>query len=597
MRKFLHALKVFFTSKLFIIFIISSLFIGLMWGVGYGSQYYSFVWRYLYEEDTDLTDTNTDSLQSEKQLETVLKKFPVLQEFGLDDLDEDDNYIIPGLKATKTVNTDCEEAMCTSMTPQGICASEKYIFITAYCHTKEHYSVIYMLDKDTHDYIKTIVVKGRYHLGNICYDPVYDNIWVACTGKNPASGETCAYLNYYTLESLENYDFTEAKQPLTFAKKYPIANYKNASYISYYRGNIFVGCYYTGKWNNSYITRFPINSSGGLDTSYTSGTYGRGKIAYGKEKAAISSKAQGVYLTDSYIMIMQSSGIKVSTIQFFIDSQYKTDIDEMISLEADYNVYAAKKKIADNANSEAKAVRRTIKALENQQKELNEELKEVTETKEEKKESVKEDLNKETTQENESTTNEDSSEESSQSVNMDLLDNMLDNIADNYQQDQEDEQQEEPRTKEEIQADLDDVAKKLEENKTLYEEKQKKYEDALAQVPDFDLKSYNKKIATVKTYSLTNKNAWYSMDLPPRLEQAMINEFDDKVYFLFESAAYAYRAQGVDMIDRVVVMNPYDYTGETEEESEEVLDDSQQVETSEEEVEELTDVTTKTESE
>ena len=43
---------------------------------------------------------------------------------------------------------------CTSMTPQGIVITDKYIYISAYCYTHNHNSVIYQLDKDTLEIIQ-----------------------------------------------------------------------------------------------------------------------------------------------------------------------------------------------------------------------------------------------------------------------------------------------------------------------------------------------------------------------------------------------------------------------------------------------------------
>ena len=57
--------------------------------------------------------------------------------------------------------------------------AEGYLLISAYCHTHRHNSVIYVLDLETHKYIKEIVLQGRSHVGAIAYDPVHRNVWVA----------------------------------------------------------------------------------------------------------------------------------------------------------------------------------------------------------------------------------------------------------------------------------------------------------------------------------------------------------------------------------------------------------------------------------
>ena len=74
-----------------------------------------------------------------------------------------------------------------AMTPQGIAVVSKYILLTAYDGNHTHASVIYVLDKKSGKYIKTIQVSGRPHLGGIAYDPVAKNIWVTSKmGKSSA---------------------------------------------------------------------------------------------------------------------------------------------------------------------------------------------------------------------------------------------------------------------------------------------------------------------------------------------------------------------------------------------------------------------------
>ena len=72
-------------------------------------------------------------------------------------------YIIPGLNATETQvfgekNT---SSICTSMTPQGLAVTEDYLLVTAYCHTNTHNSVIYVIDKKTHEFVKEIVLRNN----------------------------------------------------------------------------------------------------------------------------------------------------------------------------------------------------------------------------------------------------------------------------------------------------------------------------------------------------------------------------------------------------------------------------------------------------
>ena len=87
--------------------------------------------------------------------------------------------IIPGIIQTNQGYN----SRCCNMVPQGICATNDYILISAYCHDKEHKSVIYVMDKNSTKYLTTILLsvennkglKKGNHVGGLAYgnDTVY----------------------------------------------------------------------------------------------------------------------------------------------------------------------------------------------------------------------------------------------------------------------------------------------------------------------------------------------------------------------------------------------------------------------------------------
>lgn len=54
-------------------------------------------------------------------------------------------YIIPGLRYTRTfLNAEgTKQAVCTSMTPQGLAVTDEYVLVSAYCHT-ENITLLFM---------------------------------------------------------------------------------------------------------------------------------------------------------------------------------------------------------------------------------------------------------------------------------------------------------------------------------------------------------------------------------------------------------------------------------------------------------------------
>lgn len=95
--------------------------------------------------------------------------------------------IIPGLK-----QTNINGVICTRMVPQGICIVGPYILISAYCSEKKHHSVIYVVKNSTKEFVCTIRLDTKSHVGGIAYDPVYKNLWV-CDSSNSSNYRLLAY--------------------------------------------------------------------------------------------------------------------------------------------------------------------------------------------------------------------------------------------------------------------------------------------------------------------------------------------------------------------------------------------------------------------
>ena len=97
-------------------------------------------------------------------------------------------YMIPGLKHTETqvFGEKGTSDICTSMTPQGLAVTEDYLFVSSYCQTGTHNSVIYMIDKKSHEFIKEIVLRNKSHVAGWHTDTIHHNLWIAaCPGALP----------------------------------------------------------------------------------------------------------------------------------------------------------------------------------------------------------------------------------------------------------------------------------------------------------------------------------------------------------------------------------------------------------------------------
>ncbi len=109
-------------------------------------------------------------------------------------IDDSKDIIIPGLYRTnQTMNG--KGAACNTMVPQGVCTTDKYILISAYDgsenkninsrykHSK-HNSVVYVMNKETGRYVKTLILNDKGHVGAMAWNPDDNILYIAGSGKN-----------------------------------------------------------------------------------------------------------------------------------------------------------------------------------------------------------------------------------------------------------------------------------------------------------------------------------------------------------------------------------------------------------------------------
>lgn len=291
--------------------------------LGGGYWYYAFQYRAQIEPETELTRTNTDPLYTMEQHLKTMKRNKTVYKYACEGREKEKDYgtyVVPGLKATRTLRAkeSGQAAICTSMTPQGLAITEDYVLISAYCKTKAHNSVIYMLDKETGRFLKEIVLNTRAHVGGLAYDTMNQNLWV--TGQ----GSTWAQANAITLAHLETYDFDEACEPLKFDMSYNLYRMKRASFMTYHDGALFVG-FFTQD-DASIIEKYLINADGTLyekaDMNLKRTVGVTDPVACAVSMQVISGKVQGMAFYNNKILLTRSYGIMPSEVQVFNYSRY-----------------------------------------------------------------------------------------------------------------------------------------------------------------------------------------------------------------------------------------------------------------------------------
>ena len=267
--------------------------------------YYVMVYRQATEPVTKAFTTSTEAVlyDQEEQL-SVLKHFEEMYGAMTRRIPEEDYgmVILPGLDSTQTLkdNESGEISICTSMTPQGICIAEEYILVSAYCHTHTHNSVIYVIDKNTGEFRKEIVLKDKNHVGGLAYDTKYHLVWVS-SGQNDR-----ASVSAFSLKNLKAYDLEKRKKPITYTYKYDLYTLEKDSFMTYADGYLYIGHFSMDE--NSVVQKFQIGEHGGLKTQSGSSFGIDKRIAIPEDVKQIPNRIQGIAIYKDKVILTQSYG-------------------------------------------------------------------------------------------------------------------------------------------------------------------------------------------------------------------------------------------------------------------------------------------------
>lgn len=293
----------------------------IVWALIAGAfLFYIRIYRGLNEPVTFLDRTNTSAaMHTVAEIRRILTGY---DEFFTDEIVEHlsaernfGTYIIPGLRATKTVDSQKGSSdICTSMTPQGMDVTEDYIFVSAYCHTKRHNSVLYMIDKHTGQFKKEIIMPNRTHAGGIVYDNLNRVLWISDSKNGKAA------VSFYTMEAMENYQYDKTKKPLPFLETHVLDGLTRNSFMAFRGGGLYAG--YFALSGDSIINRYSVNFE--LNEinkkEYEELNEERvllGKVAIDQEWADILSQVQGLEVFGNYLFISQSYGFADSKLRIY----------------------------------------------------------------------------------------------------------------------------------------------------------------------------------------------------------------------------------------------------------------------------------------
>ena len=228
----------------------------------------------------------------------ILKRYPLVKKAFSNSLHTPLFYPIKELEHTWTLEASHPlKTICTEMTPQGLAVSDDLVFLSAYCHGRQHYSVLYIFDKQQANLINTIPLPGRPHVGGLAFNKNKQELWVTITGKKHGSAAAISLSDILTFPE-------KATFPIAYTKIYTFPGISQASYISKWSDFLLAGTFERSKTGT--LGLFPLNDETNNIPRFVS----------------ILKKAQGVAIyKDHYCLVSQSFGPRSSKVFIFSKEQ------------------------------------------------------------------------------------------------------------------------------------------------------------------------------------------------------------------------------------------------------------------------------------
>jgi hypothetical protein len=172
-----------------------------------------------------------------------------------------DSFIIPGLRGAWSINHKTKKAgFGNDWVPQGLTQSKDKFFVSAYDGDFKLNSVIFVVDKKTKQYEKTLILSSKSHLGGIAYDNTFDRLWYS-------DDQDGGGLSYIEDDFIDRYKASEAQKPITH-QHIALPWAERTSGIAIYKGMIVVVKYGLKEDDRSVVT-IPLDDKLGLPQRFT----------------------------------------------------------------------------------------------------------------------------------------------------------------------------------------------------------------------------------------------------------------------------------------------------------------------------------------
>lgn len=142
------------------------------------------------------------------------------------------------------------------MTPQGLTVTENYLLISAYSKSKKFHSVIWVMDKDSGEFLKTVVLKGTDHVGGMAYDKDNKRLWITAVKRDTSN----AMIGCLSLDEIDKYDFDKDSQLAEYDDQYILEGLERTSYLTLHDHVIYAG--YFSQEDDGVLCTYPLDADG-----------------------------------------------------------------------------------------------------------------------------------------------------------------------------------------------------------------------------------------------------------------------------------------------------------------------------------------------
>lgn len=190
---------------------------------------------------------------------------------------------IPGMPSTREEDIRQNRITDTSQCPQGICFTEEYLLVSSYSTAnKDHLGCIHVFDRKSGEYLVTLGMKEKSHLGGLTFDG--ENLWVCHSDNN-----TLESIPYSFIQKAAADKSQKVVDCSKMFKEYHVSN--SPSCIAYYEGKLWVATH--TRVFNSEVIAYEVTENG-LEQ---------------RERCRIPSKVQGItFDEDGQVYISTSYG-------------------------------------------------------------------------------------------------------------------------------------------------------------------------------------------------------------------------------------------------------------------------------------------------